>query len=340
MIDIKWVGTLCSKRRFHVCQSDANNIIFYQDMELYFNHLTLRNYTESVRMCEERGAELVTIKDSQMNEVIVRELDTGRASPPDPQNQRYFIGLNDIKNEQKWVWSDGTTATYTNWYRGGWTEPTNPTNREEDCVITLENKYARKWADVSCSTKYPSICQKKLVFNVRGNCKYHISHLDKRTYYDAQSYCFRMNNTATLAMIKTEEIHEYIEEAIKTRFGSVNNMTFWVGAKKDNSDFWRYIDGEPFSTGGFEKWANSQPESGNKLYLNTSVEESNTDLLWFSGTNDDKKGFICELPVIDPCHSTPCKNGGSCRSTIGCQVECSCDNGYSGTYCDRGKKSV
>ncbi|XP_077976619.1 uncharacterized protein LOC120336141 [Styela clava] len=335
----KWIGTKCSRGRYHVCQSDANNIIFYQDMELYFNHLTLRNYTESKKLCNERGSELVAIKDSKINDVIVRELNTERASPSDAEQQRYYISLNDIEMERKWVWSDGTEATYKNWFIGGWTEPTNPKNREEDCVVTLEKMYEGKWADVDCSAKYLSICQKKLLFNVTGNCKYYFNYLEKRTYYDAESYCFRMNHNATLAMIKAEETHQYIAAAIKTRFGSVNNMTFWVGAKKDSSVSWRFLDGTPFSVGGFEKWASKQPGAGIKLYLNTSVRASNTDLLWFSGTNDDKRGFICELPVTDPCRSIQCRNGGRCRS-IGCQMACICNNGYSGIYCDHNKLSI
>nr|XP_039259559.1 uncharacterized protein LOC120336018 [Styela clava] len=325
--DHTWADVSCSAKYLSICQKNVNNIIFYQDTELYFNHLTLRNYTQSKKACEERGSKLVTIKDSKINDVIIRGLNTEQASA----EQRYLISLNDIENETEWVWSEGTKATYTNWYSvSGWIEPSNPINREEDCVIMLEKKYDRKWADVTC----------KLIFNERGNCKYHFNYLDKRTFYYAQTYCSKLDINATLAMIKTEEIHQYITEAIKTRFRLVNNMTFWVGAKKHSSDSWRFIDSTPFSVGGFEKWANNQPGSGNKVYLNTSVEESNTDLLWFSGTNDDKRGFICELPVIDPCHSTPCKNGGSCRSTIGCQMECSCDNGYSGTYCGHDKLSI
>lgn len=43
-----------------------------------------------------------------------------------------WIGLNDLKVQMYFEWSDGTPVTYTKWLRG---EPTHASNRQEDCVV-------------------------------------------------------------------------------------------------------------------------------------------------------------------------------------------------------------
>lgn len=43
-----------------------------------------------------------------------------------------WIGLNDIKVQMFFEWSDGTPVTFTKWLRG---EPSHENNRQEDCVV-------------------------------------------------------------------------------------------------------------------------------------------------------------------------------------------------------------
>lgn len=43
-----------------------------------------------------------------------------------------WIGLNDIKIQMYFEWSDGTPVTFTKWLRG---EPSHENNRQEDCVV-------------------------------------------------------------------------------------------------------------------------------------------------------------------------------------------------------------
>lgn len=70
----------------------------------------------------------------------------------------YWIGLNDMKTEAVFEWSDGSAlSTYSNWI------PEQPDNWEgkEDCTAikwVKETGHAR-WNDVGCSTKYKFICE-------------------------------------------------------------------------------------------------------------------------------------------------------------------------------------
>lgn len=43
-----------------------------------------------------------------------------------------WIGLNDLKIQMFFEWSDGTPVTYTKWFHG---QPTHANNRQEDCVV-------------------------------------------------------------------------------------------------------------------------------------------------------------------------------------------------------------
>lgn len=47
-------------------------------------------------------------------------------------NDELWIGLNDIKIQMYFEWSDGTPVTFTKWLRG---EPSHENNRQEDCVV-------------------------------------------------------------------------------------------------------------------------------------------------------------------------------------------------------------
>ncbi|NXS54327.1 MRC1 protein, partial [Brachypteracias leptosomus] len=67
-----------------------------------------------------------------------------------------WIGLNDLKVQMYFEWSDGTPVTYIKWLRG---EPTHANNRQEDCVV-MKGKDGF-WADHSCEKKIGYICKRK-----------------------------------------------------------------------------------------------------------------------------------------------------------------------------------
>ncbi|CAI9595028.1 unnamed protein product, partial [Staurois parvus] len=56
-----------------------------------------------------------------------------------------WLGLNDLKTQMYFEWSDGTAVTYTAWKRG---EPSHIDNRREDCVAL--NTTVGHWTDQAC----------------------------------------------------------------------------------------------------------------------------------------------------------------------------------------------
>ena len=70
---------------------------------------------------------------------------------------RYWIGLNDLKNESKWVWTDHSRVSYMIWGKG---KPDNRNNTEH-CVHTRKIGLTITWNDNECGRELPFICKKK-----------------------------------------------------------------------------------------------------------------------------------------------------------------------------------
>ncbi|XP_063858534.1 uncharacterized protein LOC135099855 isoform X1 [Scylla paramamosain] len=65
-----------------------------------------------------------------------------------------WIGLNDKNTEGNYVWTDGSPATFTEWFNG---EPNNVKN--EDCT-EMRKSMDFWWNDSSCSNKKSVLCEK------------------------------------------------------------------------------------------------------------------------------------------------------------------------------------
>ncbi|XP_033935406.1 ladderlectin-like [Pseudochaenichthys georgianus] len=109
----------------------------------YFN--TEMTWAEAEFHCVSQGGNLVSIHSTE-EENFVKYL----INSSDPTDGYTWIGLNDIYEERRWMWSDGCAAKYLFWHRG---QPNN--RRREDCVI---NNWWGKWNDAPCSKAFPSVC--------------------------------------------------------------------------------------------------------------------------------------------------------------------------------------
>jgi len=65
-----------------------------------------------------------------------------------------WIGANDLLEEGRWMWTDGTILAYKNWHKD---EPNNFGGRE-DCGALWNGM---KWNDWFCSSKAYYICEKR-----------------------------------------------------------------------------------------------------------------------------------------------------------------------------------
>ena len=101
----------------------------------------------------EREAHLVDI-DSLEESNFIMDLADGSVD-------RFWIGLNDLKNEDHFVRSDGNAPRFLNWFRG---EPNNHFY-SEDCVEVIMGyssgkRFNGRWNDLSCDTTQAFVCEK------------------------------------------------------------------------------------------------------------------------------------------------------------------------------------
>nr|XP_034960698.1 C-type lectin domain family 4 member G-like isoform X2 [Zootoca vivipara] len=101
-------------------------------------------WSHAKKSCEDEGASLVIINDADEQRFLGLNL----------KQKSYWIGLHDIETENKFVWADGSTATYTKWGVG---EPNNQ-GHGEDCVEMTPRGW---WNDIPCGNdKEGWICEK------------------------------------------------------------------------------------------------------------------------------------------------------------------------------------
>ncbi|KAI9529349.1 hypothetical protein NQZ68_011015 [Dissostichus eleginoides] len=110
-------------------------------------HLT---WAEAEFHCVSDGANLVSIH-SQAEDDFVRTM----INNFDPIDSWTWIGLTDIHQEGRWMWSDGCAAKLFFWYPG---EPNNAGGIQH-CGHT--NHY-HKWDDYRCSNTSPSVCASRI----------------------------------------------------------------------------------------------------------------------------------------------------------------------------------
>merc|ERR1712181_202908 len=104
----------------------------------------IATFNDSITACEALGADLATITDSSEDDLITSLM-------PDDT----WIGLNDIDVDETFVWQDGSSASYTNWFGSG--NPISPANTNVNCVKKQANKDGQ-WNDIGCSKELNYAC--------------------------------------------------------------------------------------------------------------------------------------------------------------------------------------
>ena len=135
------------------------------------NRTSRLNWENARRDCLGYGGDLVSIANqSEMSFVYNKSSKFW--------NQHYWIGLNDRRNENQFVWSDGTlynASVYSNW------NPGEPNDRAgEDCV----ELYRTSWNDNGCKEEYGYICE---INKPKGNLELYIIH-SVRSWPQVQRY--------------------------------------------------------------------------------------------------------------------------------------------------------
>ncbi|NWH57210.1 MRC1 protein, partial [Geococcyx californianus] len=202
--------------------------------------------------CIDFGGNLATVSTKKMQAFLMSLLKNAETDA--------WIGLNDINQEHKYLWTDGSPVYYTNWMKG------SPSYYSKaDCVFMVKNPIERagKWKDEECTTSKSYICYKnsdpKLHepqptfpasdFNNYGDDRYAVIN-HKMSWEEAQKGCRDKN--AELASILDPYADSYLWLQILKHGEPV-----WIGLNRDTtrghytwsdrrrSRYYNWASGEP-----------------------------------------------------------------------------------------------
>ena len=119
----------------------------------YKVHTSPNTWDVAVQKCLDLNSKLTDITNSGENAFVANLVATAGFD-------RAWIGLSDRKEENLFVWTDGSYSNFTSWEVG--VEPNGMSS--ENCVFIRHQNSL--WADAACSRSYRSICKKTGWYNV------------------------------------------------------------------------------------------------------------------------------------------------------------------------------
>jgi hypothetical protein len=112
----------------------------------------VHRFTKAERVCNKEGGNLVSIHSQEEFDFVNTLINTNKG------HAEVLIGLNDLKREGTWTWTDGTPFDFKLWSKH------DPNNTPGDGDIVRIKKYddedSRKMADGDSRKGYRFICKK------------------------------------------------------------------------------------------------------------------------------------------------------------------------------------
>eukprot|EP01084_Bolivina_argentea_P214322 363858_1 len=220
-----------------------------------------KTWSEANEYCYDTyGTQLATIITDEDYDLSVAVKAAGGAS-----TWRTWIGLNDIRGEGSWYWSDGHSCDYASgncandphWYPG---QPNNY-GGEQDCADLWSSN---GFTDRPCDNTYTFLCN----VGYNNHVILYSAVSTPKTWSDANDYCQSKYGTS-LATITTPEQFEaatHIIESSNIRTTSTTNV--WIGLNDLSSEgIWQWADGHPcyYAPSNLcandEHWSSGQPNN-------------------------------------------------------------------------------
>ncbi|XP_004860019.1 macrophage mannose receptor 1 isoform X4 [Heterocephalus glaber] len=196
----KWENLECVQKLGYICKkgnSTLNSFIIPSETDVpsscpsqwwlyagqcYKIHREVKKIQrDALTACRKEGGDLASIHTIEEFDFIISQLGY------EPSDE-LWIGLNDIKIQMFFEWSDGTPVTFTKWLRG---EPSHENNRQEDCVV-MKGKDGF-WADRACEEPLGYICKKKAQAQAPGTVEKEAGC--RRGWKRHGFYCYLIGNT-------------------------------------------------------------------------------------------------------------------------------------------------
>ncbi|XP_059811722.1 C-type mannose receptor 2 isoform X1 [Hypanus sabinus] len=211
-----------------------------------------KSWQESQKSCMRSEGSLVSIHHLAELEFILTQVKQ--------DVEKLWIGLNDIKHQMNFEWSDGSPVQFTYWHPF---EPNNTADSQEDCVILWGSEGC--WKDGPCNSMLPAICKKPGYFSteeemedslgcsknwrLHGSSCYFVGE-ELVTFDEALKKCTDQGSTLVTILNRFEQ--SFIISLILGRSGN-----FWTSLQDANHPgAFQWIGGDAVS---FTNWNRNQP---------------------------------------------------------------------------------
>ena len=140
MVLFREVKINCNKKSSNILLVCPNGFIYMQGSCYKFSSEAV-NWNAAKSACEALGSDLVVINSQAELQAIGAKI-----------TKDTWIGMyRDPKAKSRWLWVDGSRATYTHWNSG------EPNNLHEECAEMYTKQW--KWNDASCGNTYRYVCE-------------------------------------------------------------------------------------------------------------------------------------------------------------------------------------
>uniref|UniRef100_A0A669CF10 Macrophage mannose receptor 1 n=2 Tax=Oreochromis niloticus TaxID=8128 RepID=A0A669CF10_ORENI len=264
-----------------------------------------KNWHDARTHCINQGGNLLSITSEKEQAFLTTQMLNYR--------EDFWIGMNDVNWDMRFVWTDGKSISYTNWAIG---EPAPSTpgkyfHESYDCVIMIGTS-ARKtgyWKVADCQSEYGFICKRKIdsqiavkpttvspkTFYKLGNDSYKVV-TQKMRWDEARRQC--QADDAELASILSPVAHAYATLQILKL-----NEPLWIGLNSNVTGFhFKWVDNWALS---YTKWGKNEPKH------NYACVYVDVDKTWKTAPCTNTYYSLCKRsPVVAP--SAPPQLPGDC----------------------------
>ncbi|KAM3922534.1 C-type mannose receptor 2 isoform 1-T1 [Leptodactylus fuscus] len=266
-----------------------------------------KSWQEARKTCVRSEGNLVSIHNLLELEFVAKQIKQ--------DVEELWIGLNDIKHQMNFEWSDGSAVTFTSWHPF---EPNNFRDSMEDCVTIWGPE--GKWNDSPCNQTLPSICKKPgqsqgTTEDHQGACQkgwnwhspscYWLSD-ELLTYNEAIKSC--SDRASRLVIIRNRFDQAFVNSLLYESEGSY----YWTALQDINrTGIFRWYNGEEVT---YTHWNRNEPgyDKGGCVVLATGRSLG----LWEVKDCDSfKSKYICMqtllpmVPLVPAARPTPSVNG-------------------------------
>eukprot|EP00117_Sycon_ciliatum_P008894 scpid15029/ scgid11407/ Macrophage mannose receptor 1; C-type lectin domain family 13 member D; C-type lectin domain family 13 member D-like; Macrophage mannose receptor 1-like protein 1 len=282
----RWNDNRCSYRSAYICKytlkprtlklgtPSVNNRYCQSGWHQYSSYCyfampnTNVTHNQASTMCAQMQANLTSINSYGEQAFVMSIMGLHNASV------QVHIGINDMKREGEFTWTDGSIVRYTNW---GFNQP-NDWRRTQDC--TLLNHRLGLWNDINCNTRIGYVCKKvrdqptnpATISNAcqpgwqmfKGQC-YLAMTKTALSQPLAQQSCHGLQNThgvpANLATISSTFVNYFLSSlvTVNTTMFTPASRAYWFGLNDQGTEgTYQYTSNMPIT---HTNWARGQPNN-------------------------------------------------------------------------------